>query len=173
MATRKKSTGSAASRRTAAASTAAAPGGTAELRVNVTIGDEKTEYRVQEVGDGGAWNVTAAHDPNGEFILPENAPDADAAIEAFSKLFDKDKVTVSGTGDCYAIVNGDGKVLAVEKDRDAASRKAEQLAKEGGDVPASTGTVYPATSAVQEMFGAVGTEGTRVHIIGGVVTLAR
>lgn len=149
-----------------------APGvGDPEIRVNVTVEGERTEYTVTPVGGGDkleGYNVTPAHDPKGKFILDKPAKTPDEAIEQFTKMFDKDQVDIEGRGPFYAVVQ-DEKVLAVEEGRDAAVRKSGDL----GEADQMTGTVRPATRAVKEMFDAVGTEGTRVNIFRGLVSLGR
>jgi hypothetical protein len=150
----------------------------AEIRIIVAVNEKvTTEYTVMPVGGGDkarGYNVTPAHDPNGGFILEKHAATPDAAIQDFSARFHKDKVSVSGGGDCFVVVH-DGKVLACEKNRPAAVEASERLAAPKGEdgTGGVTGTVHPATSAVRDTFQAVGTEGTRVIVYhGGLVALA-
>lgn len=151
-------------------------GGTAELRVSIAVGpDEITDYTVSQVGSGDTaegWNVTPAHDPAGRYVLPKHADSPDAAVAEFTKQFDDDKVTISGAGDAYAVVNGTV-VLAVEATREKAVAASKKLSEAGDQAPGSSGIVLPATTAVKEMFDAAGTEGTRVIVRGGIVFLAR
>lgn len=151
-------------------------GGTAELRVSVEVGpDEITDYTVAQVGSGDTsegWNITPAHDPEGRYVLPKHAETPDAAVAEFTKKFDDDKVTISGAGDAYAVVNGTV-VLAVEATREKAVAASKKLSEAADQAPGSSGIVLPATTAVKEMFEAAGTEGTHVIVRGGIVFLAR
>lgn len=155
--------------------------GAGELRMTLSIGEEKTEYTVVGRGSVGTtleYNVSPAHDPNGGFVLDKNYPTKDAAIAAFTKLFKGGDVIVNGGGEVWAVVN-DEKVLAVADTKASAMDAAAKLAEGDGKAPEDggtggvTGSVHPASRAVKTVFDQAGTEGTRIIVNkGGLVTLA-